>query len=301
MRKLAFGYSTRCNIRCEHCVAADDKPASRKMDFDRAKKTIVEMAQAGVGGISFSAGEPFLYVNEIGELVKLCSQIGIYSRIVTNSFWAKTSEISDNLVAELKKNGLCQLRLSYSRWHQKNVHKNNVLNTARSCRKVGLNYFISFVTDFSKEDDPYEQFLRDHDLTFFPEPMIYAGRAESFKRRSILTDYQANCCDMNPYLTPDFDMYACCDAGSHFQETNFFYLGNLNDSTMELLFTQSETDQLYNLIRTMGITQIASYAGMKSREIITYSKCELCRKLFNSTEMVTRLRAEMSQLSAWNR
>jgi len=301
MRKLAFGYSTRCNIRCEHCVATDNIPASNKMDFDKAKETIAQMAQAGVGGISFSAGEPFLYINEIGELVKLCSQIGIYSRIVTNSFWAKTSEISDNLVSELKENGLCQLRLSYSRWHQKNVNKNNVLNAARSCRKVGLNYFISFVTDFSKEDDPYEQFLRDHGLTFFPEPMIYAGRAESFKHRSILTDYQANCCDMNPYLTPDFDMYACCDAGSHFQETNFFYLGNLNDNTMEQLFTKSETDQLYNLIRTMGITQIASYTGMKAREIITYSKCELCRKLFNSTEMVTRLRAEMSQLSAWSR
>jgi len=113
MRKLAFGYSTRCNIRCEHCVATEDLPAGRKMDHDKAKELIVEAAQAGVGGISFSAGEPFLYFNEIAELVKLCSQIGIYTRIVTNSFWAKTAESSDRLVSELKKNGLCQLRLSY--------------------------------------------------------------------------------------------------------------------------------------------------------------------------------------------
>jgi MoaA/NifB/PqqE/SkfB family radical SAM enzyme len=86
MRKLAFGYSTRCNIRCEHCVATEDLPAGRKMDHDKAKELIVEMARAGVGGISFSAGEPFLYFNKIAELVKLCSQIGIYTRIVTNSF-----------------------------------------------------------------------------------------------------------------------------------------------------------------------------------------------------------------------
>ena len=301
MRKLAFGYSTRCNIRCEHCVATNDIPANNKMELDRAKEIIVEMVQAGVGGISFSAGEPFLYINEIAELVKLCSQIGIYTRIVTNSFWAKTAEVSDSLVSELHENGLCQLRLSYSRWHQKNVYKSNVLNAAHSCRKVGLSYFISFVTDFSEEDDPYEQFLRDHELTFFPEPVIYAGRAESFKPRSILTDYQANCCDMNPYLTPDLDMYACCDAGSNFPETNFFYLGNLNDNTMEQLFTKSETDRLYNFIRNMGITNIASFTGMKAREIITYSKCELCRKLFNSSEMVTRLRSEVSQLEAWSR
>jgi MoaA/NifB/PqqE/SkfB family radical SAM enzyme len=282
-------------------VATEDVAENRKMDHDKAKEIIAGMAQAGVGGISFSAGEPFLYINEIAELIKLCSQVGIYTRIVTNSFWAKTTESADNLVAELKENGLCQLRLSYSRWHQKNVNGLNVLNAARSCRKVGLNYYVSFITDFSKEDDQHEQFLRDHCLTYFPEPVIYAGRAESFKRRSILTDYQANCCDMNPYLTPDLDMYACCDAGSHFPETNFFYLGNLNENTLEQLFTKSETNRLHNLIRTMGITNIASFAGMKAREIITYSKCELCRKLFNSPEMVTRLKSEVSQLAAWSR
>jgi len=282
-------------------VATEDLPAGRKMDHDKAKQIIGDMARAGVGGISFSAGEPFLYYNKIVELVKLCKQIGIYTRIVTNSFWAKTAASSDHLVSELKKNGLCQLRLSYSRWHQKNVNRNNVLNAARSCQKIGLNYFISFVTDFSKADDPHEQFLRNHCLTFFPEPVIYAGRAESFNRRRILTDYQANCCDMNPYLTPDLDMFACCDAGSHFPATNFFYLGSLNDNTLEQLFTKSETDRLYNLIRTMGITNIASFTGMKAREIITYSKCELCRKLFNSPETLARLRTEVTQLTDWSR
>jgi len=282
-------------------VAAEDLAAGRKMEHDRAKEIIVEMARAGVGGISFSAGEPFLYFNEIAELVNLCRQIGIYTRIVTNSFWARTAEASDHLVSELKNNGLCQLRLSYSRWHQKNINRNNVLNAARSCQKIGLNFFISFVTDFSKEDDLHEQFLRGHGLRFFPEPVIYAGRAESFKQRKILTDYQANCCSMNPYLSPDLDMVACCDAGSHFSATNFFYLGNLNDNPPEQLFAKSETDRLYHLIRTMGLTNIASFTGMKAREIITYSKCDLCRKLFNSPETLTRLRNDVSQLAAWSR
>lgn len=301
MRKLAFGYSTRCNLRCEHCVATEDIPSNTKMDFVRAKEIIIEMAQAGVGGVSFSAGEPFLYFDEIAELEKICSQIGIYTRIVTNSYWAKTAEAADNHISVLKQNGLSQLRLSYSRWHQKNVDRNNVLNAAQSCRKFGVDCFISFVTDFTREDDRFEQFLRDNNLKYFPEPVIYAGRAETFKRRQILTDYQSNCCDMNPYLTPDLDMYACCDAGSHFPETDFFYLGNLNNSSLEELFTQSETNRLYNLIRTMGLTNIASFTGMKARDIITYSKCELCRKLFNNPETLQKLRAEISQLEAWHR
>jgi hypothetical protein len=271
------------------------------MDQGRAEELIGELAAAGVGGISFSAGEPFLYFREIGALVKLCRINSIYSRIVTNSYWANSGESADRLVAELQGNGLCQLRLSYSRWHQKHVNRDYVLQAARSCRKIGLDYFISFVTDFSAEDEPYEQFLRDQALTFFPEPVIYAGRAESFPRRTIRTDYQPNCCAMNPYLTPDLEMYGCCDAGSHFPATNFFYLGSLSDYPVEELFTKSETDRVYNLIRTMGITNIASYLGMSAREIITYSKCELCRKLFNSPETLNRLRAEVAQLAAWRR
>ena len=301
MRKLAFGYSTQCNLKCEHCVAVDNAPDKRKMAPDQAKEVIVKLAQAGVGGISFSAGEPFLFFEDIIELVNLCRQIGIYTRMVTNCFWAKTTGVSDNLVLRLKESGLCQLRLSYSRWHQKHVHRNNVLNAAKSCQKFGIPYFISFITDFSKDDVPYERFLRDHELKFFPEPLIYSGRAKSFNRRVILTDYQANCCEMNPYLTPDFDMYACCDAGTHFTETNFFYLGNLKDHTVEQLFAKSETNRLYNLIRTTGLTHIASYAGIASRDIITYSKCELCRELFNVPAILLRLESEVSKIEAWTR
>lgn len=300
MRKLAFGYSTRCNIRCGHCVATADAD-HRKMDHEQAREIIAGLARAGVGGVSFSAGEPFLYFKEIAELVKQCRQLGIYTRIVTNSFWAKTADATELLIAALRENGLNQLRLSYSRWHQQNVSRDNVLRAARCCQQLGLPYFISFVTDFSEEDEPYEQFLRDQGLTFFPEPVIYAGRAASFKRRPILTDYQANCCDLNPYLTPDLDMYACCDAGSYFRETNFFYLGNLRTTTLDQLFSKTETDQLHQLIRNRGLANIASFSGFKASEIITYSKCELCRQLFNCPETLGRLRSEISKLEAWSR
>ncbi len=301
MRKLAFAYSTRCNIRCEHCVATENIPDNRKMNIEKAQEIIISLAQAGVGGISFSAGEPFLYFDDIATLIQLCRKIGIYTRIVTNSYWAKTAESADRYISELKDKGLCQLRLSYSRWHQKNIKSNNVLCAATSCRKHDLPYYISFITDFTQEDDLYEKFLRDHNLTFFPEPVIYSGRASSIVKRTILTDYQANCCNMNPYLSSDFEMYACCDAGTNFPETNFFYLGNLQENSPDKLFEKNETDRLYNLIRNRGITNIASFSGMKAREIITYSKCELCRKLFDSPATLAKLRAEISLLESWSR
>ncbi len=302
MRKTAFGYSTRCNVRCEHCVAADAIFDNVKMELGQAKEIIAAMAAAQVKGISFTAGEPLIYLDDITELIGLCREYGMYSRVVTNCFWARTTSETDSYIVRLKENGLSQLRMSYSRWHQKNILRENVLHAAQSCLKNGLDYFISFVTDFSKEDDACEQYLRDNALKFFPEPVIFAGRAGSFDRLPICTDYQENCCPMNPYLAPNLDMYGCCDAGSHFTKTNFFLLGNVKDHSLEQLFHKSETNRLYNHIRTLGISTIASFAGFRAREIIQYRKCELCEKLFNSPEILAMLEKEAdSGLNSWCR
>jgi len=303
MRKIAFGYSTRCNIQCEHCVAADDgRKVSTKMDLLQAKELIVELAHAHVQGISFTAGEPLIYLDDICELLALCKTYEIYTRVVTNSFWAKSPESAQSYITRLMASGLSQLRLSYSRWHQKNVNQENIVNAAESCLKNGLDYFVSFVTDFSEEDTRYEGYLRENKLKFFPEPVIFSGRAESFKRASIRTDYQENCCPMNPYLAPNFDMYACCDAGSHFTKTNFFYLGNAKQSGVEELFLKSENNTLYKHIRSMGISGIASFAGFPAKDIITYRKCELCEKLFNSPDRLKMLESEAdSALASWYR
>ncbi len=302
MRTIAFGYSTQCNLRCGHCVAKGEIPETSTMDLGRARQIIHEMAESKVKGISFTAGEPLIFLNEINELVRLCHDLGIYTRIVTNSFWATTRERAHGVVRELKKNGLCQLRLSYSRWHQQGVAAQNVVNAAASCQKYGVDYFVSFVTDFSEQDDPHEAFLRANNLRFFPEPLIYSGRAASFDHGPLRTDFQANCCAMNPFLTPELDMYACCDAGSHFTDTNVFFLGNLAGNSIDELFRASETNRLFNLIRTAGITRLALFAGFTSSQIIRYRKCDLCRELFNDPATLEKLQqAAAGNVNHWTR
>ena len=302
VRQIAFGYSTKCNIKCEHCVAADGSSRNVKMELRIAREIIEEMAHENVTGLSFTAGEPLLYFDDIMDLVHLCNEKGIYSRIVTNGYWAETQGHSDKIVSELMQSGLSQLRISSSRWHQKNINRERIVNAASSCQKYGLDYFISFVTDFSRQDDSFEQFFRDNGLKYFPEPLIYFGRAVGFNRPAIFTDYRPNMCAMNPYLSPKLDMYACCDAGIQFTKTGFFYLGNLKDHPVEVLFRKKEQNPLFYLIRTMGLATIASYSGFKASEIVTYRKCELCEKIFNSPEKLRILEKSVeSGLATWTR
>ncbi len=161
---------------------------------------------------------------------------------------------------------------------------------AKSCQKFGLDYFISFVTDFSIDDDPFEQYLHDNRLKYFPEPLLYFGRAEGLNRIQVFTDYPPHLCDMNPILTPELDMYACCDAQNRFAETNFFFIGNVKNYTINELFDKYEQDSLFQLIKTVGLSKIATFTGLKASEIVKYRKCELCEKLFNSPENLKLLR-----------
>jgi organic radical activating enzyme len=302
MRKTAFGYSTQCNIKCEHCVAADVDYKHKTMDLGRARGIIDEMAGANVKAISFTVGEPIIFLKDILSLIRLCNRYGIYSRVVTNGFWAKTPEQADNIVSDLKINGLSQLRLSFSRWHQAHVNQENILNAAESCQKFSLDYFISFVTDFSTADDAFEQFLIDFRLKYFPEPLLYFGRAGGFSRSRVFTDYPPHLCDMNPILTPSLDMYACCDAQNKFSKTNFFFLGNVKNFSINELFEKYEHHSLFQLIKTAGLSKLASIAGLKASEIVKYRKCELCEKLFNSSENLKLLKtAAVSKQGTWKR
>ena len=288
-RKIAVGYSIRCNIKCGHCVAAGQAGRNAKMDLAKAKAILLEMAFSHVKGISFTAGEPLLFIDDLMELIALCKQHSIYSRVVTNGFWAKTPQQAEEIISRLMSAGLSQLRISYSRWHQQHVSRNNVLAAATAAKKLGLDYFISFVTDFTEADEPYERFLQDKRLRFFPEPLIYFGRAQNFDRPKVFTDYQTNRCEMNPYLSPQLDMFACCDAGSRFSTTDFLYLGNLKNDTVETLFQRYEQNKLYYWIKRVGLTPMASSLGFTARQIVTYRKCELCETLFNSKENLNKL------------
>jgi MoaA/NifB/PqqE/SkfB family radical SAM enzyme len=126
MRKIAFGYSTRCNIRCTHCVAAGEVFENKKMELAKAKEIIKSMALAGVSGISFTAGEPFIYFDDLVDMVTLCRELSIYTRVVTNSYWAKSPEKAKQRLSILKQAGLNQLRMSYSRWHQQKFPQQNI-------------------------------------------------------------------------------------------------------------------------------------------------------------------------------
>jgi hypothetical protein len=290
---MAFGYSEECNARCAHCIVSDGSPRTARMPLDTAERILADLAAEGVKGISFTLGEPLLHYEDLRRLIRRSDGLGLFTRVVTSAYWASSAESADRIVAGLRQSGLSQLRVSCSRWHQADIPLENVANAARTCEKHGLNCFVSFLTDFSPEDDRLEAFLRERRLRYFPDPLLYFGAAARFRRPGIRYGYGPNRCVLSPTLTPSLDLFACCGPGVLFRKTGFFHVGNLGENSVHDLLRRMENHGLFRRIRTEGLTSLAVSLGFSASRIVTYPMCELCREIFDSREHVGTLESQV--------
>jgi hypothetical protein len=81
-------YTDRCNAACVQCgMRASNGFKRTKLDKDEVKLLLEDLAAKGVQAVSFTGGEPLLYFQEIAELARHASDLGIrYVRTGTNGF-----------------------------------------------------------------------------------------------------------------------------------------------------------------------------------------------------------------------
>ena len=86
--QLIIQYTDRCNARCPQCgMRVTEQFRRSRLDIDVAKKIIDSAAEKGVKAISFTGGEPMIFLDEIVELLKYAHDAGIkYTRTGTNGF-----------------------------------------------------------------------------------------------------------------------------------------------------------------------------------------------------------------------
>lgn len=97
-QEVLFSLTDRCNLNCVHC---DVKKSTTSLDTKYAQKFIDSCADAGIGRIGFTGGEPFLAINLLETLIeKAVSRGFFFNRIMTNGAWFNTKK---ELVSKLKR------------------------------------------------------------------------------------------------------------------------------------------------------------------------------------------------------
>ncbi len=94
--QLVVQITDRCNARCPQCGMriTNDFPR-HTLSLDHLKQTIDTAAEKGIEVLSFTGGEPLLYLKEVAELISYAGKAGIgYVRTGTNGFLFQGSEKS---------------------------------------------------------------------------------------------------------------------------------------------------------------------------------------------------------------
>lgn len=92
--QLVIQYTNQCNADCPQCGMRRSEHIQRStLDKDYAKKLIDNAARKGVTFLSFTGGEPLLFLDDIIELTDHANQAGIpYVRTGTNGFMFRDSD-----------------------------------------------------------------------------------------------------------------------------------------------------------------------------------------------------------------
>ncbi|MCA8959785.1 MAG: radical SAM protein [Planctomycetes bacterium] len=86
--QLVIQLTDQCNARCPQCeMRVTSKFARSKLEVDAMRRMIDAAAARGISVLSFTGGEPLLYLDEIVELGRHAADVGIrYIRTGTNGY-----------------------------------------------------------------------------------------------------------------------------------------------------------------------------------------------------------------------
>ncbi|WP_321392308.1 radical SAM protein [uncultured Desulfuromusa sp.] len=95
--QLIIQYTDHCNAHCPQCgMRVSNKFVRKTLDTGKTERIIRSAAEKGVRALSFTGGEPFLYLDQICYLAKVADQCGIeYIRTGTNGFLFRHSDRAD--------------------------------------------------------------------------------------------------------------------------------------------------------------------------------------------------------------
>lgn len=93
--------------------------------------------------VVFTGGEPLLKQQDVLETIRYASAHNLWTRIVTNSYWATSPEIAVKKLRRLKEAGLSELNLSCDDLHQENIPIERVKNAFLAAKGLDLPVLVA--------------------------------------------------------------------------------------------------------------------------------------------------------------
>jgi hypothetical protein len=271
--------------------------------------------------VVFAGGEPLLLGDDLYKTLDHVRNRGLFSRVVSNAYWAATPARAKAVVARLRASGLHELNISIDDFHLPFIKAQWVKNAFDAARVADFHSVViaHATTTTSKFDEAALDALLGERLPRIYDEMGMSGRVKpggikpflAVSNTAVLELGRGEGLDVdNPVLDPDWDgrsrrlggcpwavrcpavtptgrLVACC--GFELVGNPILDIGDLETTPMATLLDQADEDLLINMIAFDGPYRIMDYLkaddpGLPFREHYG-TFCELCQDLVTKPEI----------------
>jgi Radical SAM superfamily/4Fe-4S single cluster domain len=242
---VGFIYNQPCPLKCNFCCHTHEVVGREQFDSLQLVPILIEFSKhTSVTRFAYSGGDPFLYVDEILQIMSLARAEGVRQpfHMVTSAFWASDPSYATDILTRLKSVGMDALDISYDAEHARFVPVDHIYRAVELCLHNDIRVEV-FGTFWHQGET-----VRDL-LPALPEQVpaysnlvmpVGAARAHfSGARYSLPTSVKMSCGKPRVYdvaIYPNGDVFPCCSGG--FNKEAKLQCGNIfKDTPAQILQT----------------------------------------------------------------
>lgn len=321
--RLVFSVTYDCPISCKYCVTESGPWQGPFLDASFMSEIIDEaLALGGLSSVVFTGGEPLLKIEEVKKAIGYASWHKLWSRVVTNSYWATSYQAALEMLGELKLAGLCEINLSCDDLHQEHIPLEQVRNAFQAAGTLDLPVLIAHkqIKDCRITPASIAEFL-GVELTEYREGEENPRTNLFSSSLTVPVGHQAGCPETeydivypasesawsapcssilsSIIVSPVKEVRICC--GMIDQRVPELTVGNLVEQSLAGVVCQGNSDLIANWLALEGPYGIMKFVQQKAPRIPFRERyvnhCHLCNDLFTRFEVreVLRVHAHEKQ------
>lgn len=300
----------QCTAECEDCCFHSSPRIKKRIPQDRLLRYVDEAAEfPGMTLVVVSGGEPFLLRRDLVELVQRITARGLFSRIVSNGYWAVNEAGALAALRPLVAAGLREMSYSTGDDHARFVPLDRVMIAMDAALQLGLGVSLMIeeraggkitrnaVLETAQRFPEVYRAIKQKSVQLLESPWMKFSdsptqptwspfvmlRSSSLSARQTCTSVLASI-----VVTPDEKLGMCC--GLPREDIADLNVGDLRVESMTSLYARHVHDILKIWLCVEGPERILAWATTKDPSIEWEDKyahtCDACRAVYGDQRVL---------------
>lgn len=295
MKSLVINIDSKCNAACLHCCfscSPDSTDCISGNEIDNILDIVKD--REDIRQVAITGGEPLLRHDEVIKIIKESSNAGKDVTLITNGFWAKNIDITNEVLTELINCGLRAITVSYDYFHAQFIPISAVKNLFSALKHYDVSTALNMVVDREHKGkeiiDKLGETVFGVPITMVPVSRVGRGSYISDKKL-YFTDYRNSKLEC-PATSWEFVIhhngfvYPCCSPMVF--ETSLI-LGDIRTESIEDIEENLFSNIILLILKENGLNWFIEKMGLKLDLSKFVSVCEVCKIVFESADNIDKI------------